>query len=331
MKMNTTRLQRALPLLALILSMLVPVAAGAQGSDYPNRPMKLVVPFAAGGSAFDIGARVLADKWSQALGQPVLVENRTGAGGLIAMQSVMRAAPDGYTLVTFNADLMSIIPSLQKTPPYDPLKDFAFVGTLMRFSGMILAVNPKLPVRTIEDLVRVARASPNALNYGTYGIGSLPHLGFEALNAKLGLNLAHVPYKGGAASFQAAMVGEVQFVAGGSLLDLVRDGRLRAIAVGGPRRLSQLPETPTFAELGLGDEMFGTSYFGIAAPAGTPQAIIDRLGAELKKVSAMPDVAERLSKFAEATYIPPAEMSSMIRRDVNFFVPLVKSLGLANQ
>lgn len=316
---------------ALLGALLLPCAAFAQGSDYPNRPIRLIVPFSAGASAFDIGARVLADKWSQVLGQSVLVENRTGAGGLIGMQAATRSAPDGYTLVTFNADLMSIIPALQKTPPYDPMKDFAFVGTLMRFSGMILAVNPALPVRSMDDLVRVVRASPHALNYGTYGVGSLPHLGFEALNAKLGLNLTHVPYKGGAQSFQAAMAGEVQFVAGGSLLDLVRGGQLRALAVGGPRRLSQMPDLPTFAELGLGDEIFGTSYFGIAAPAGTPQAIIDRLSAELKKVCALADVAQRLSKFAEATYIPPNEMTAMIRRDVGFFAPLVKSLGLSNQ
>jgi tripartite-type tricarboxylate transporter receptor subunit TctC len=301
-----------------------------QAGDYPNRPIKLVVTYPPGAS-FDIISRILAEKWTQLLGQPVIVENRLGAGGMIAMQSVARSAPDGYTLVTFNTDLAGIVPALHQFKAYDPLKDFAYVGTLMRGSGFIVAVNPKLPIRSIDDLAKYAKASPDALNYGSYGVGSLPHLGFEALNARLGTKMVHVPYKGGMPSYQAAMVGEVQVVAGTSFIDLLRAGQLRPIAIGGKKRSPQFPDIPTLPELGLGEDMFGATYLGVAAPVGTPQAIIDKLSTELRKVSQMPDVIERVGKFAEVSYAPPDELAAMVKRDVNFYAPLVRQLGLSAQ
>ncbi|MCX7153826.1 MAG: tripartite tricarboxylate transporter substrate binding protein, partial [Proteobacteria bacterium] len=211
--------------IALVLAGMVLLGVGqvaAQG--YPNRPIKLVVTYPPGAS-FDIISRILAEKWTQLLGQPVVVENRLGAGGMIAMQSVARAAPDGYTLVTFNTDLAGIVPALYQFKAYDPLKDFAYIGTLMRGTGFIVAVNPKLPVRNIDELGKFAKSAPDGINYGTYGVGSLPHLGFEALNAKLGTKMVHVPYKGGMPSYQAAIVGEVQVVAGTSFIDMLKSGQ----------------------------------------------------------------------------------------------------------
>lgn len=315
--------------IALCLSLTMPPVL-AQSGEYPNRPIKLVVTYPPGAS-FDIISRILAEKWTQLLGQPVVVENRLGAGGMIAMQSVARSNADGYTLVTFNTDLAGIVPALYQFKAYDPLKDFAYVGTLMRGSGFIVAVNPKLPVRSMEELAKYAKASLKGVNYGSYGVGSLPHLGFEALNAKLGTNMVHVPYKGGMPSYQAAMVGEIEVVAGTSFIDLLKSGQLRPLAIGGKKRSPQFPDIPTLPELGLGEDMFGATYLGVAAPAGTPQHIIDRLSAELRKVSQMPDVIERVGKFAEVSYAPPDELAGMVKRDVNFYAPLVKSLGLSNQ
>ncbi len=317
--------------IALVLAGMVLLGVGqAAAQGYPNRPIKLVVTYPPGAS-FDIISRILAEKWTQLLGQPVVVENRLGAGGMIAMQSVARAAPDGYTLVTFNTDLAGIVPALYQFKAYDPLKDFAYIGTLMRGTGFIVAVNPKLPVRNIDELGKFAKSAPDGINYGTYGVGSLPHLGFEALNAKLGTKMVHVPYKGGMPSYQAAIVGEVQVVAGTSFIDMLKSGQLRPLAIGGKTRSPQFPELPTLPELGFGEEMFGATYLGVAAPVGTPQAIIDRLSAELLKVSQMPDVIERVGKFAEVSYAPPDELAAMVRRDVNFYAPLVKSLGLSSQ
>ncbi|MSQ73758.1 MAG: tripartite tricarboxylate transporter substrate binding protein [Betaproteobacteria bacterium] len=321
---------RFLPRIVLVCLTAAAQSGFAQTGDYPNRPVRLIVAFPPGAS-FDIVTRILAEKMTPALGQPVLVENRPGAAGMIGMQAVARATPDGYTLVTFNTDLVGIVPALQKVPPYDPQKDFAYVGTLMRGTGFIVAVNPKLPIHSINDLVKFAKSSPNALNYGSYGVGSLPHLGFEALKARLGINMVHVPYKGGMQSYQAAMINEVQFVAGTSFIDMLKSGQLRGLAIGGQKRSPQLPDIPTFPELNLGDDMFGPTYLGLAAPAGTPQPILNRLSAELRKISLLPDVVERLGKFSEASFASPDELTAMVRRDVNFYESLIKSLGLSNQ
>lgn len=189
-------------------------------------------------------------------------------------------------------------------------------------------MNPKLPIRTFDALIRAVKAHPTSFNYGTYGVGSLPHTGFEA---KAGIKLVHVPYKSGAASYQAAMAGEVQVVAGTSFVDLLKSGQLRGLAIGGQRRSPKLPDIPTLAELGYGENMFGATYLGAAAPAATPAAIIDKLSGELKKISALPGLVERLGKFSEASYASPAALTAMVRRDMNFYDPLVRSLGPSNQ
>jgi tripartite-type tricarboxylate transporter receptor subunit TctC len=312
---------------ALAVALLACAFACHAQSDYPSRPIRFVVGYAPGGST-DIASRIVAEKLAQSLGQPVVVENRAGAGGMIAAQAVIRSAPDGYTLMAFNPELAGVVPAVQKTPPYDPMKDFAYVGTMYSNPGWTIAVNPSLPVKTLDELVRYAKSTRVPLNYGTYGVGSLPHLNFEALKAKLGIDMTHVPYKGGALSYQAAMGGEVQVVAGTSFFELIRSGRLRPLAIGGAARTSHVPGMPTLAELGLGDEIFGEVYAGIAAPAGTPRAIIDRLSAELKKILAMPDVVEKFLRLGEAKFVTPEQFSEMVRRDFVRYGPLVRALGL---
>ncbi len=322
-------MRKALTRLLTLLLLTAAVTCQAQ-SDYPNKPIRLVVGYAPGAST-DIVCRIFAEKLSLALGQAVVIENRTGAAGMISAQTVAHAPPDGYTLVAFNPDLAGIVPALYKTPPYDAVKDFAPVGRLMRNTGWILALNPSVPAKTFDDFVKLAKSNPALLNYGTYGIGSLPHLNFEALKRKLSIDMVHVPYKGGALSYQAAMAGDVQIVAGTSFVDLLKSGRLRPIVIGGNKRSPYFPDIPTLAELGLGDEIFGELYVAIVAPAGTPPAIVQRLSAEMKKIVAMPDVMERIQQFGDPAYASPQELATIIQHDANLYGALVKSLGLNTQ
>ena len=298
----------------------------AQG-DYPNRAIRFIVGYPPGGST-DIASRIVAEKLAQSLTQPVVVENRAGAGGMISAQAVLRLPADGYTLFAFNPELAGIVPAVQKTPPYDPLKDFAHVGMMYSNRGWTIAVNPSVPAKTLDELVKYAKAARTPLNYGTYGVGSLPHLNFEALKAKLGIDMVHVPYKGGALSYQGAMAGEVQVVAGTSFFELIKSGRLRPLAIGGASRTPNVPEMPTLAELGFGDDIFGEVYAGISVASGTPRAVIDRLSAELKKSLALPDVIEKFARLGEAKFVTPEQFTEIVRRDFLRYGPLVRALGL---
>ena len=317
---------RTLIKLTIIFSVAVSFNAFSQ-SDYPTRPLRIIVGYAPGAST-DTVTRIIADKLSITLGQPVIVENRVGAAGLIAAQAVAHATPDGYTLLACNPELVGIVPALYKNPPYNAIKDFTYIGLLSRNSGWIVVVNPQTSIKNVNDLIRVAKTTDKLISYGSYGIGSLPHLNFEALKAKLNIDMVHIPYRGGALSFQAAMAGEVQIVSGTSFIDLIRSGKLRAIAIGGDKRSPLLPDIPTFSELGYGDQIFGELYVGLAAPAGTPLLVVNKISAELKKIISMPDVIERIGKFSDATYVTPQEFNEIVRRDVNYFGPIVRSLGL---
>ncbi|HSV52981.1 MAG TPA: tripartite tricarboxylate transporter substrate binding protein [Burkholderiaceae bacterium] len=311
---------------ALMLAICCATAA-AQTDSYPNGPIKIVVPYPPG-ATIDTMARLLAEKWTQTLGKAVIVENKSGAGGVIAMQSVARAAPDGLVLIAFNTDLVGSMPAMHHPAPYDPIKDFAPIGTIVRGNPFVLAVNPALPIRNFADFVALAKSPRGEINFGTYGIGSLPHLGFAYLQTELGLNMVHVPYKGGAQSYLAAMSGEVQVVAGTSFVDLIKSGKLRGIAIGGHKRSPNYPDIPTFAELGINMPVMGETYVGLAAPGGTPKAVIDRLNNELKAFSTMPDVIERVGKFYSTAHIGPEELATMMRRDVTVYGPIVRKLGL---
>src|ERR1017187_684354 len=312
----------------LLTVLLAGVNACFAQSNYPDRSITILVGYAPGSST-DIVSRLIADKMSRGLGQPVLVENVQGAAGLLAAQKLLRSAADGYTLVAFNPELAGIIPALYKTPPYDSIKDFTHIGTMSINSGWIIAVNPRLPAKTFQEFVKLAKSTPKLLNYGTYGVGSVPHLEFEALKAKLGIDMVHVPYKGGAVSYQAAVVGEVDVVAGSSFVELIKAGKLRALAIGGSKRSPQLPEIPTLVELGLGDEIFGEFYTALSGPAGMPQPILEKLSAELKRILALPDIVERIGRFSVATYQTPEQCTERVRRNAAFYGPLVRSLGLS--
>ena len=313
-----------------LLAMLIGITgAPAQTAPYPNRPIKLVVPFPPGGGA-DLTARTLAQKMSESLGQPIVIDNKPGANGSLGTDAVAKAAPDGYTILITDRGALSVNPSLYAKLPYDPLKDFSYIG-IATDGPYVLVVNPSLNVKTFAELVALAKAKPGTLNYASFGIGSMPQLNLEAMNRKLGIDIVHVPYKGAGPAAQAVVTGEVGITISSipAVQGFIKDGRLRALAVGSDKRLAQLPDVPTMAEVGGGADTLIPTYFALAAPAGTPPAIVARLNAEMKKAIADPGVAEKL---VGAGLVPIGSssdaMTASVKQDVARFGALVKAIGI---
>jgi tripartite-type tricarboxylate transporter receptor subunit TctC len=296
--------------LILLLVALCATAAGAQ--DFPSRPVTLVVGFAPGGAS-DIIARQVAAKLSTRLGQNVLVENRAGAGGTIAANAVARAAPDGYTLLFASSSAMAISPWLNKTLQYDPLKSFTPVGELVR-GYFVLSGTPKLPITNMKELVDYGTHNPGKLSCGSAGPGTIHHLSCELLAQSTGVPLLHVPYKGSAPAFAALMAGEIQimFESVPTPVPLVQSGRVRGLAVTGPRRLAVLPDVPTFAEQGI-EGVDVSFWFGVVAPAGTPKPVVSRLNGAINEVLKEPEVVAAFNKLAvEPTGGTPESFGSLI-------------------
>jgi tripartite-type tricarboxylate transporter receptor subunit TctC len=306
------------------------VAAHAQtGVPYPNRPIKLVVAYPPGGGA-DLTARTVAQKMSEQMGQPVVVENRPGANGGIGADQVAKAAPDGYTILLADRGALGINPSIYAKLPYDPLKDFAFIGIATE-GPYVLVVNPKLQVGNVKELIALAKAKPKSVDYGSFGIGSMAQLNLEAFNQRQGTDFQHVPYKGAGPAVQAVVAGEVgvAIASAPSVLGFVKDGRLKAIAVGADRRMAVLPDVPTLAEAGASPDTLLPVFFALAAPAGTPPEIVARLNAEMKRALAAPDAAEKLNASGLVpTGSSPEVMAKTVAQDVERFRALVKSIGL---
>ena len=291
-----------------VLCLFAPLAH-AQGA-YPDRPIRVIVAYSPGGGV-DIITRAVAQKLTAALGQPVPVENRPGANGMVGAQAVAKSAPDGHTLLVIDRAGLTINPSLHKTLSYDPLKDFAFTGvsTELRY---VLTVNAALPVRTFEEFVQYAKARPGAVNYATFGVGSLIHLNFEQLNSAFGLAMVHVPYKGSTRAATAVLTGEaaVMMSSQAGVASFVRDGRLRGIAVA--------------------DDVLTPGYFTFALTAGTPREIVLKLHAELERALAAPDMAERLALAGMQPHsTTPDAFAEGVRRDIERFGKLVRTLGIS--
>src|SRR6266581_3575522 len=295
-------------------------------AQYPSRPIRLLAGFPPGGGP-DIVARLLAPKFSEALGQPVVVENRVGGTGTIAGEAVAKSPADGHTLLVGHYGLFVINPHLSKEMPIDPLKDLAPVASLVS-NGFFLAINPSVPARDFAEFIEYARRADPPLQYGSGGNGSQHHLTMERLKARTGINMIHVPYKGGAPATTATVAGEVAaMMSGTSTAGQIRAGRLRAIAFTGPQRSRVLPDVPTIAE--VYPDFVMVQWYGLFAPAGTPDAVIARLRTETNKILVLPDVKERLSNAGgvEPWITAPEELAAQIRSEYATYGKLVKEVG----
>jgi len=295
-------------------------------AQYPSRPIHLLVPFPPGGGP-DLVGRILAPKLSEALGQPVVVENRVGSNGNIAGEAVAKSAADGYTLLVGNDSLFVTNAHLYKQMPFDPLKDLVPVASLVS-NGFFLAVNPSIPVHTLPEFVEYARKTNPPIQYASGGNGSQHHLTMERLKARAGFKAVHVPYKGGAPATTATVAGEVQaMMSGTSTAGQIKAGRLRAIAFTGPQRSRVLPDVPTVAE--FYPDFVMVQWYGLFAPAGTPEPVVARLRAETNKALTMPDVKEKLSNAGgvEPWITTLEEFSAEMKNEFATYGKLVKDVG----
>ena len=324
---HSVRNLRTLPIVAVIAICTAPALA----QQYPTKPVRMIVPFAPGGGA-DFVARVVGTKVTEQLGQQVIIDNRAGAAGSIGAEIAAKSPPDGHTLLLGSAGPLTINPSLYAKLPYDAVRDFAPVS-LVTMMPFVLVVHPTLPVKNVKELIALARSRPGQLNYATPGTGSTTHLANELLKSMARVDITHVPYKGVAPAATDLISGQVQMMSGdlSTLLPHVKSGRMRPLAVTSARRSSLVPEIPTVAESGLpGYEASG--WFGVLAPAATPQAIVARLNAAIVKGVAGDDAKTRLGAFGgDIATGTPEQFASHIRAEGAKWGKLIKTLGLKGE
>ena len=316
------------PALLLALAGFAAALAGfnAAAQQYPSRPIRLLVPIPPGGGP-DIVARLLSHRLSETLGQPMVVENRVGGNGAVAGEAVVKSSPDGYTLLLGMDSLLVINPHLYGGMAFDPMKDLVAVASLVS-NGFFLAVNPAVPAQSFPEFIEYARRASPPLQYGSGGNGSQHHLTMERLKARAGINMVHVPYKGGAPATTATLTGEVAaMMSGTSTATQIRAGRLRALAFTGPKRSSALPDVPTIAE--FYPDFVMVQWYGLFAPAATPQAVLARLRAEVNKALLLPDIKEKLANAGgvEPWITTPEEFVTEIRSEYAKYARLVKDVG----
>lgn len=311
----------ALPLATAIF----PVRAA---DKFPSRPIRIIVPLAPGGSA-DTVCRLLGNGLTKILGQPVIVENRPGAGGLTGLSEVARSAPDGYTLGYSLAGALTVAPHIARKMPYDPFKDLVPVSQVIGVPEIIV-VNPRTGIKTLGELVSYAKANPGKLNFGSAGNATIPHLAGELFKRVAGVEMVHVPYRGSGPALNDLLAGQVQVMV--SDITLVRShieaGRLTGLAVAGPRRVDQLPNLPTTAEAGV-PAMQVSNWHGLVAPAGLPPALLDGLHHGIAKAMALPEVKDRIdSEGAEIVASSSAEFGAFLKKESDKWGGLVKELGI---
>ena len=307
---------------------LIPAGGVFAQSGYPNKPIRMIVPLAAG-SAVDNAARILAQKMSVNMGQSVVVENIPGASGIIGADRVAKAAPDGYTIGGFNDSVITMVPNLNPNTPFDTLRDFSFVS-LVATIDFGLAVTPAAPYRTAADLVAAAKAAPGKINYASGGNGSPQHVGMAMFAAHAGISMTHVPYKGATQAAQDVAAGQVPVTMQGlaTVAGLVRGGKLRLIGVPMKARHPQFPDVPTFAEQGVTGFEYNT-WFGVTAPAGTPRDIVMRLNAEIVRALADPEVRDKYANLGLASRgTSPEELAAITRDQLATYARVVKEAGI---
>lgn len=282
---------------------------------WPSKPVTIVVPFAPGGGT-DIGTRILAQRLSQMWGQPVVIDNKGGAGGNVGLEVVSRAKPDGYTLLTGNVGTQSINPTLYKKLNYNPDTSFVPVGLFAELP-FILAVTPSLPANNVKELIALAKAQPGKLTYASSGNGGSPHLSAETFKIATGTQILHIPYKGGGAAMTDLMAGNVDMIFSSVLetVGFIKAGRLKALAITSKTRVSALPDVPTLQESGVSGSESG-SWLGLLAPAGTPQEIVDKISQSLQQAVASPEIQQQLlAQGAIAKGGSPADFAQLIATD----------------
>jgi tripartite-type tricarboxylate transporter receptor subunit TctC len=312
-------------LVAFVLCLVTSLAVWAQ--PYPNRPVKVVVPYAAGGLP-DTMARLVGQKMGESMGQQLVVENRPGAGGIVGTTDVAKAAPDGYSLLVADVAQIAINPHLFSKLPYDPLKELTGVS-MMGTSALYLVAHASVPANSMKDLIALIRTQPGKISYGSSGLGSIHHLAMEALKVGLGLDMQHVPYKGTGQSVPALLGGQVPllYAALPSIESHVKTGKVKILAVSTPQRSAQTPDVPTVAEAGVAGYDF-VAEIGIYAPAGTPQEIISKLAGEAQKAVKQPDVAQRFKQLGiDAVGSTPEAYNAANRASYQKYERVVKASG----
>jgi tripartite-type tricarboxylate transporter receptor subunit TctC len=312
--------------LASTLLVCLPLVAAAQAGGFPDKAIRIVVPFPPGG-ATDAAARLVAVKMSEHWGQPVVVDNRAGAGGNVGSDLVAKAPADGYTLVMGVTGSHAINTSLYSRMPYDPVADFVAISQVAVVPN-VLVVHPSVPAKNLAELVALAKKEPGKLNYASLGNGTAAHLGMEMLKAEAGVDITHVPYKGSAPAVSDLLAGQVQMMVDGlpSALPHVKAGKLRAIALTSLRRSPSLPDLPTIAESYPG--FYADAWSGLFAPKGTPQPVVDKLSAEVQRILRLPEVREKLAALgAEPVGSTQAEFAAHVKKEIDKWAKVVKTSG----
>ena len=313
---------------SVIAVMALAMQSGAHAQHFPTKPVRIVAPFAAG-STIDIIGRIISPRLHEALGQPVIVENRPGAGGMIGVDYVAKSVPDGHTLVIGALGPLAMNPALYPKTPFDPVKDFAAVS-LLATGPVVIAVHPSIPAHDIKELVEFARKRPGQLNFGSPGVGSSPHLTGELFKLITKTNIVHVPYKGNAEAITDLIGGQLSMVFTGvpPVVPLAKAGKVRLLATTGKERMANLPDVPTIKEAGItGADVL--IWYGVVAPAGTPKDVIVRLNREIVKAMNTPDVRD---KFAQQGVDPaastPEEFAEFIRTEVARWGKVIRTAGI---
>jgi tripartite-type tricarboxylate transporter receptor subunit TctC len=312
--------------LASTLLVCLPLVATAQASDFPTKAIRIVVPFPPGG-ATDAAARLVAVKMAEHWGQPVLVDNRAGAGGNVGSELVAKSPADGYTLVMGVTGSHAINTSLYARMPYDPVADFVAISQVAVVPN-VLVVHPSVPAKNLAELMALAKKEPGKLNYASLGNGTAAHLGMEMLKSEAGVDITHVPYKGSAPAVSDLLAGQVQMMVDGlpSALPHVKAGKLRAIALTSLHRAPSLPDLPTIAETYPG--FYADAWSGLFAPKGTPQPVVDKLSAEVQRILKLPEVREKLAALgAEPVGSTQAEFAVHVKKEIGKWAKVVKTSG----
>lgn len=304
------------------------LTASAWGQAYPNKPLKMILPFPAGGPS-DIVARAMGQGLAEALGHNVVIDNRPGGGGLIGATLAAKAPGDGYTLLLGGITTFGVAPSVHKNLAFDPVKDFLPV-TMATRQPILLMMHPSLPVKSVREFIALAKARPGEINYASSGPGGSGHMAGELFRLVTGVNLVHIPYKGAPPALNELIAGQVQVMFGTILASAphIRSGRVRAIAITGPQRSTALPEVMTFSDAGL-PTYDASSWNGVLVPAGTPRAVVDRLNAEIVRILKSPNVLERLAQDgALPAPTTPEEFAAFIKAEIVKWAKVVQAANI---